>query len=261
MKGNVCAAKQPGPARPCPEPSYTFLLYSNSSLLLTTLLYFTLLCSIICYSILRCSILPLSQGTLRSIARTAHDRAAVCTQSHPSPAPQLLKKRGLFRQVDITFRDFGREVSHVSFRKHNQHIGLSVTHFGCKSSDYGLLIRKVLIRQEALAGLPAPGCTRVCVGHVGTGKGTHVLYGELTIISQTILSNNPWRFKQQINFTPQACWLLDARAYVLDVYSALQNTWHSPRRPPFCVKLCYYLLKHNTILPCRVCRHILKPCN
>ena len=27
-----------------------------------------------------------------------------------------------------------------------------------------------------------------------------------------------------------------------DITKCITNTWHSPKRPPFCGKLCYYLL-------------------
>ena len=32
----------------------------------------------------------------------------------------------------------------------------------------------------------------------------------------------------------------------------ITNTWHSPKRPSFCVKLGYYCLKHGKIVPRRV---------
>ena len=33
------------------------------------------------------------------------------------------------------------------------------------------------------------------------------------------------------------------------------NTWHSPKRPPFCAKLCYYVLNHSKIVPGRVLQY------
>ena len=50
----------------------------------------------------------------------------------------------------------------------------------------------------------------------------------------------------------------------------ITNTWHSPKSPLFCEKLCYHYLKHSKsasrsvvsngkIVPRRVCGHLLKP--
>ena len=40
------------------------------------------------------------------------------------------------------------------------------------------------------------------------------------------------------------------------IYICITNIWHSPKRPPFCVRICYYLLNHCKIVPRRVCGHI-----